>query len=128
MGDLKNAGRAGGPSPGPSRFAGAMTRAACGETRHALGVYVVGAIAPADRSAVEEHLADCADCRDGLAGLAGLPALLGRVPADEATRLLLDGDPVERPSQPGLVSLLGRAAQLRKHRAWPRWRLRRPPD
>jgi Putative zinc-finger len=94
-----------------------MTRAACREIRRALGVYVVGGIGPADRSAMDQHLAECADCRDELAGLAGLPGLMGRVPVDEATRLLLDGEPDERPS---LVSLLGRAAQLHRHRAWPR--------
>ena len=97
-----------------------MIRAACGETCRALGVYVVGAIGPADRSAVDEHLGGCGECRDELAGLAGLPALLGRVPADEATRLLIGADLDERPSQPALISLLGRAAQLRRHRAWPR--------
>src|SRR5258708_26954859 len=99
-----------------SRSAAAMTRAACREIRRALGAYVVGGIGPADRSAMDQHLAECADCRDELAGLAGLPGLMGRVPVDEATRLLLDGEPDERPS---LVSLLGRAAQLHRHRVWP---------
>jgi hypothetical protein len=97
-----------------------MTRAACGEFRRALGVYVAGAIGPADRSAVDQHLAECPDCRDELAGLAGLPALMGRVPVGEATGLLLHGEPDERPSQPSLVSLLGRAARLRRHGMWPR--------
>ena len=45
-----------------------------------LGVYVLGAIDPADRALVEAHLTTCRDCRDELAGLAGLPALLSRVP------------------------------------------------
>ncbi len=53
--------------------------------RQALGVYVVGAIGPADRSAVDKHLTGCSRCRDELADLAGLPALLGKVPADEAS-------------------------------------------
>ncbi len=92
--------------------------AACGEMRRALGVYVVGAIGPADRGAVDEHLAGCADCRDELAGLAGLPALLGRVPADEAAGLLLGRDP--DPAKPALVALLDRAARLHGHRSWPR--------
>ncbi|MGO8958499.1 MAG: anti-sigma factor family protein [Streptosporangiaceae bacterium] len=90
----------------------------CGEMRRALGVYVVGAITPADRSAVDEHLAGCAVCRDELAGLAGLPALLGRVPADEAAAILLGRDPDA--SRPPLASLLNRAATLRRLRVWPR--------
>jgi Putative zinc-finger len=61
-------------------------RAGCGEIRQALGVYVVGAIDPAERSVVDRHLATCRACRDELAGLAGLPALLGRVTLEEAER------------------------------------------
>ncbi len=60
----------------------------CGEVRLELGVYVLGAIAAGDRSAVGAHLACCADCRDELAELAGLPGLLSRVPADEAERIV----------------------------------------
>jgi hypothetical protein len=97
-----------------------MIRPACGAPRCALGVYLVGAIDPADRSAVDEHLAECTECRDELAGLAGLPALLGRVPAAEATRMLLDGESGGPPSQPALVSLLGRVVQLRRHLLYPR--------
>jgi anti-sigma factor RsiW len=58
----------------------------CDEIRQALGVYVVGAIDPAERSMVDRHLATCSACRDELAGLAGLPALLGRVTLEEAER------------------------------------------
>ncbi len=58
----------------------------CGEVRQLLGVYVVGAIDPAERSVVDKHLASCSACRDELAGLAGLPALLGRVSLEEAER------------------------------------------
>ena len=50
----------------------------CSEARLSLGVYVLGAIDPAERSLVDSHLASCRDCRDELAGLAGLPALLAR--------------------------------------------------
>jgi anti-sigma factor RsiW len=46
--------------------------------RALLGVYVTGAIAPADRPVVLRHLASCERCRDELAGLAGLPGLLRR--------------------------------------------------
>jgi hypothetical protein len=92
----------------------------CGEMRRAFGIYIVGAIGSAERSVVDAHLVGCADCRDELAGLAGLPALLGRVPADEAARVLFDGHADEPSSLPGLVKLLDRAARLRMHRVWPR--------
>ena len=59
----------------------------CDEIRHALGVYVLGAIDPAERTVVDRHLATCPDCRDELAGLAGLPALLGRVTLAEVSSL-----------------------------------------
>ena len=51
--------------------------AGCREIRQALGVYVLGAIDPAERAQVDEHLASCPGCREDLAGLAGLPAMLG---------------------------------------------------
>lgn len=63
----------------------------CGEARISLGVYVLGAIDPAERALVDAHLATCRDCRDELAGLAGLPALLARVSAEEAAALAEDG-------------------------------------
>jgi hypothetical protein len=66
----------------------------CADTRQALGVYVLGAIDPAERALVDAHVAGCADCRDELAGLAGLPALLARVGADEVGRITReDADP-----------------------------------
>ena len=50
--------------------------AGCREIKQALGVYVLGAIDPAERAQVDEHLASCADCREELASLAGSPARL----------------------------------------------------
>jgi hypothetical protein len=64
----------------------------CREARISLGVYVLGAIDPAERALVESHLATCRDCRDELAGLAGLPALLARVSAEEAAALAVGPD------------------------------------
>ena len=49
----------------------------CTDARPSLGVYVLGAIDPAERALVDAHLVTCRDCRDELAGLAGLPALGG---------------------------------------------------
>jgi anti-sigma factor RsiW len=59
----------------------------CGEIRRTLGVYLLGAISPADRSALGRHLGDCAECKEELAQLAGLPGLLGTVPAADVIRL-----------------------------------------
>ena len=60
----------------------------CAGIRSQLGVYLTGAIAPADRAAVVRHLAACADCRAELAGLAALPALLRRPPVQAAAEAL----------------------------------------
>lgn len=62
----------------------------CPEARLSLGVYVLGAIDPAERALVDSHLVTCRDCRDELAGLAGLPALLARVGTEEAIALAAD--------------------------------------
>ena len=44
----------------------------CAQIRPELGVYVLGAIAPADRARVRWHLASCPRCREEVAGLAQL--------------------------------------------------------
>jgi len=62
----------------------------CTDARPSLGVYVLGAIDPAERALVDAHLLTCQDCRDELAGLAGLPALLARVNPDEVSRICAD--------------------------------------
>lgn len=59
-------------------------------TRHedlqrSLGSYVFGALEPAERAALEEHLTGCAACREELASYAGLPGLLSRLSLEEAT-------------------------------------------
>ncbi len=72
----------------------------CREARVALGVYVLGAIDPAERTLVDAHLATCQACRAELAEFAGLPRLLSLVPAADAIALaeglsadgLLSGD------------------------------------
>jgi predicted lipoprotein with Yx(FWY)xxD motif len=58
----------------------------CAGIRPQLGVYLTGAIAPADRVVVVRHLAACASCRAELAGLAALPALLRRPPVQAAAQ------------------------------------------
>lgn len=54
------------------------------ELRRALGSYVLGALEPAERSRIDEHLAGCPSCRDEVAFLAGVPGLLSRLSIDEA--------------------------------------------
>src|SRR5689334_17075959 len=58
----------------------------CAGIRSQLGVYLTGAIAPADRVVVVRHLTACDGCRAELAGLAGLPALLRRPPVQAAAQ------------------------------------------
>jgi anti-sigma factor RsiW len=95
----------------------------CTDTRQALGVYVLGAIDPAERSHVDRHVTGCRECRDELAGLAGLPALLSRVSADEIGRISReDAEPVPADAAPpddfveSLLSLT--AARRRRNRRW----------
>jgi hypothetical protein len=94
---------------------------ACREIRQLLGVYVVGAIDPAERVIVDEHLSQCPQCRDELAGLAGLPAMLSRVPAADVARL--SGEPsglpeMVEPSAELLNSLLRKVTAKRRARLW----------
>ncbi|GAA4505480.1 hypothetical protein GCM10023191_061240 [Actinoallomurus oryzae] len=59
----------------------------CSRLRLSLGVYVLGAIEPAERAEVDAHLSVCRRCRDELASLAGLPAMLGRVTEEQLEQL-----------------------------------------
>ena len=94
----------------------------CQFIRQSLGVYVVGAIDPAERARVDSHLSGCPECREELASLAGLPALLGRIPLAEAERMA--GISAERfisddePDSELLSPVLNRIAQQRRVRRW----------
>jgi anti-sigma factor RsiW len=93
----------------------------CREIRQALGVYVLGAIEPAERAQVDEHLATCPECREELASLAGLPAMLRKVPMVEAERLAAPGaesDEAELPSEEMLESLVARTSNVRRIHRW----------
>ncbi len=68
-------------------------------------VYVVGAVDPAERVLVEQHVSHCLECQAELAGLAGIPALLGRLTLDEIER------------QPALAPP-GGPPSLREPRTW----------
>lgn len=94
-----------------------MSDPSCRTYRELLGVYVVGAIEPHERAAVDDHLSQCYECREELAGLAPLPALLRRVPTDEAEQILASAhDPAGLDAEPPaelLNSLLKRTAAKR---------------
>lgn len=83
----------------------------CAHVRIALGVYVLGAIDPAERALVDAHLATCEACQAELDDLADLPALLAMIPAEEALTLA-DGLPGDLlftgvPPVPALADLPG---------------------
>ncbi|HXW45200.1 MAG TPA: zf-HC2 domain-containing protein, partial [Streptosporangiaceae bacterium] len=89
--------------------------------RQLLGVYVVGAIDPAERGQVDEHLTECQGCRDELALLAGLPAMLSRVPAADVAAMggsVISLPGHDEPSPELLDSLLRRVAGRRRTRMW----------
>jgi hypothetical protein len=94
----------------------------CADARPSLGVYVLGAIEPSERSLVDAHLTTCRDCRDELAGLAGLPALLARVNPDEISRICAD-DTVrtvteDRPPEELIGTVLDLAEARRRRTRW----------
>jgi anti-sigma-K factor RskA len=93
----------------------------CRDIRQLLGVYVVGAIDPAERTTVDDHLAGCQACRDELASLAGLPALLSRVPPEDVERIIMAPDELPAPAEPSaelLGSLIRRTSARRRNRMW----------
>ena len=94
----------------------------CSDARPSLGVYVLGAIDPAERALVDAHLVTCRDCRDELAGLAGLPALLARVNPDEVSRICADDtirtDVDDRPPDELIGTVLDLAAARRRRTRW----------
>lgn len=94
----------------------------CTDARPSLGVYVLGAIDPAERALVDAHLLTCQDCRDELAGLAGLPALLARVNPDEVSRICAD-DTVsaaadDQPPEELIGTVLDLAEARRRRTRW----------
>jgi anti-sigma factor RsiW len=99
-------------------------RAECREIELSLGVLLVGALDPAERPAVEAHLADCPRCTALLAELAPLPGLLHRVdplgheaatPGDEAPPLVVTLGP---PKLRDRLVEAARTERTRQHRRW----------
>jgi anti-sigma factor RsiW len=87
----------------------------CAQARNRLGVYLLGAIGPAERAEVDAHLAACPSCREELAGLAGLPGLLRRVPPDMAVQVWMGESGGPAPGPP-VDTLIGRVRRLRLRR------------
>jgi anti-sigma factor RsiW len=85
----------------------------CPDAATDLGAYVVGALEPAERRRVEEHLRHCPACAAELTELSPLPGLLDRVGPD------LRGSAVVTPS-PGLFARISAAAEppRRRSHAW----------
>lgn len=79
---------------------------------HDDGVYVLGALAPAERLEFERHLRGCAECTRAVRELAGLPGLLGRVDPGLLEAPPTDG-PVPETLLPGLVRQVTRARRRR---------------
>jgi len=69
--------------------------------------YVLGALAPPERRAYEEHLAGCASCQRAVAEIAGLPGLLAQVTPDEAAPLAGEAGTTAPPTL--LPALIGQA-------------------
>lgn len=84
-----------------------------------LGAYVLGALPPAERHAVEAHLPGCDSCREELASLSAMPPLLSRLSLEEATADL-PGNAVE--VLPGLLAEAA-AERRRLRRRVVRWRI-----
>lgn len=84
----------------------------CSRLRISLGVYVLGAIEPAERALLDEHLSVCGRCRDELASLAGLPALLSRVGEEQLAQL---GPPPEELLEP-MLAQANREIRTRRRR------------
>ena len=87
----------------------------CVQVRLELGVYLLGAIEPAQRAVVDRHLAACRSCRAELAELAGVPSLLRRVPAD-VIRQPVAADAVQVMPESPLNALLARITAIRRRR------------
>lgn len=79
---------------------------------HHDGAYVLGALSPADRSAFERHLADCAECALAVRELAGLPGLLAKVSPDVLESVGAP-EPVPPTLLPALVSEARRSQRRR---------------
>lgn len=99
-----------------------MSDPACRNFRELLGVYVVGAIEPNERSMLDAHLSQCYGCREELAGIAVLPAMLHRIPVAEAEQIAQAGLPGIDQEDPAPGVLAGLLTEVRARRRTKRLR------
>ena len=78
--------------------------------RLSLGAYVLGALDPVERAAVDAHLSECPSCREELADLAAMPGLLGRVRLEDVL------EPAPTPSRAAAGRLIERLRAARRAR------------
>jgi len=74
---------------------------ACGESV-SLGAYLLGALSPDERLAMERHIAGCAVCQGELVQLAPLPGLLRHTPFEELPETVRAAESL-RPAAPASV-------------------------
>ncbi|HEX3959097.1 MAG TPA: zf-HC2 domain-containing protein [Trebonia sp.] len=89
----------------------------CAEARIALGVYVLGAIDPAEEALVDAHLDDCDACQAEMAELADLPALLALVSVEEAVGEGAVAEP-PAPARTGVPGTVHDLSAARHRRRW----------
>lgn len=99
-----------------------MSDPACRNFRELLGVYVVGAIEPNERSMLDAHLSQCYGCREEFAGLAVLPAMLHRIPVAEAEQIAQASLPATDQEDPAPQVLAGLLSEVRTRRRTKRLR------
>jgi len=93
-----------------------MSDPACRNFRELLGVYVLGAIEPNERSMLDAHLNQCYGCREELAGLAVLPALLHRIPVAEAEEMVRGAQTTTDQEDPAPRALSGLLTDIKARR------------
>jgi hypothetical protein len=96
----------------------------CAHVREELGGYTLGALEPAEREAVAEHLARCPACAAEQARLAGLPALLEHAEGLEipAAPAAIEERVLDRIAQERGASRRRRRALLTRMPGWARGR------
>lgn len=81
------------------------------------GVYVLGALSPAQRLVYERHLAVCAECRAEVGHLAVLPSLLGRLDEPSVTSVAV-ADKAPPSVVIGALSRVRRTRRVRRFAAF----------
>jgi anti-sigma factor RsiW len=92
----------------------------CDQARLSLGVYVLDALEPHERAAVDAHLVVCPECAAELVELNPLPGLLSSLTAEdvEGVAPMASPDGFERLLARAQASIVDPPAQPRRHRGW----------